>query len=152
MTGADTFFDTNVLLYLLSADTVKANRAEELLAAGGTVGVQVLNEFVSVASRKLRMSWPQIREVLAEVRAVCPVAAMSVDTHERAMQVAERYGFSIYDALIISAALLAGCSTLYSQDMQHGQVIEGQLTIRHPFGAAQTHPRTAYRINVRRNP
>jgi predicted nucleic acid-binding protein len=136
MAGADTFFDTNVLLYLLSADTVKADRAEELLAIGGTVSVQVLNEFVSVASRKLRMTWPEIREVLTQVRAVCPVEAMSVDTHERAMQVAERYGFSIYDALIISAALLAGCSTLYSEDMQHGQVIERQLTIRNPFAAS----------------
>jgi predicted nucleic acid-binding protein len=136
MAGADTFFDTNVLLYLLSADTVKADRAEELLAIGGTVSVQVLNEFVSVASRKLRMTWPEIREVLTQVRAVCLVEAMSVDTHERAMQVAERHGFSIYDALIISAALLAGCSTLYSEDMQHGQVIERQLTIRNPFAAS----------------
>jgi predicted nucleic acid-binding protein len=74
--------------------------------------------------------------LLTQVRAVCPVEAMSVDTHERAMQVAERYGFSIYDALIISAALLAGCSTLYSEDMQHGQVIERQLTIRNPFAAS----------------
>jgi predicted nucleic acid-binding protein len=136
MPGADTFFDTNVVLYLLSADTAKADRAEELLAIGGTVSVQVLNEFVSVALRKLRMSWPEIRDVLAQVRAVCPVEAISVETHERAMQVAERYGFSIYDALIISAALLAGCSTLYSEDMQNGQVIEGQLTIRDPFAAA----------------
>jgi predicted nucleic acid-binding protein len=136
MAGADTFFDTNVLLYLLSADTVKADRAEELLAIGGTVSVQVLNEFVSVASRKLHMTWPEIREVLTQVRAVCLVEAMSVDTHERAMQVAERHGFSIYDALIISAALLAGCSTLYSEDMQHGQVIERQLTIRNPFAVS----------------
>jgi predicted nucleic acid-binding protein len=136
MPGADTFFDTNVVLYLLSADTAKADRAEELLAIGGTVSVQVLNEFVSVAVRKLRMSWPEIRDVLAQVRAVCPVEAMSVETHERAMQVAERYGLSIYDALIIAAALLAGCATLYSEDMQNGQVIEGQLTIRNPFAAA----------------
>ncbi len=136
MAGADTFFDTNVLLYLLSADTAKADRAEELLAAGATVSVQVLNEFVAVASRKLRMTLPEIKEVLAQVRAVCPVEAMSVATHDRAMQVAERYGFSIYDALIISAALLAGCTTLYSEDMQHGQIVDRQLTIRNPFAAS----------------
>ncbi len=133
MSGAETFFDTNVVLYLLSADTAKADRAEELLASGGIISVQVLNEFAAVASRKLRMSWPEIREVLAQVRAVCNVEPMSVDTHDRAAQLAERYGLSIYDALIVAAALLAGCSTLYSEDMQNGQVIERQLTIRNPF-------------------
>ncbi len=134
MSGAEVFFDTNVVLYLLSGDTLKADQAEELLAIGGMISVQVLNEFAAVASRKLHMSWPEIREVLAQVRAVCQVDPMSVDTHDRAAQVAERYGLSIYDALIVAAALLAGCTTLYSEDMQDGQVIERQLTIRNPFG------------------
>lgn len=135
MSGAEVFFDTNVVLHLLSGDTAKADRAEELLAIGGMISVQVLNEFAAVASRKLRMSWPEIREVLAQIRAVCPVESMSVDTHDRAAQVAERYGLSIYDALIVAAALLAGCAILYSEDMQDGQVIERQLTIRNPFVA-----------------
>jgi len=133
MSGVDVFLDTNVVLYLLSADTVKADRAEELLAIGGLISVQVLNEFAAVASRKLKMSWSEIRDVLAQVRAVCPVEPMSIETHERALQVAERYGLAIYDALIVAAALLAGCTTLYSEDLQHGQVIERQLTIRDPF-------------------
>ena len=134
MSGAEFFFDTNIVLYLLSGDTLKADRAEELLAIGGVISVQVLNEFAAIAARKLHMAWPEIREVLAQVRAVCPVEPMSVDTHDRAAQVAERYGLSIYDALIVAAALIAGCATLYSEDMQDGQVIERQLTIRNPFG------------------
>ena len=133
MSAAEVFFDTNVLLYLLSGDVTRADRAEELLAIGGIISIQVLNEFAAVASRKLRMSWPEIREVLAQVRAVCAVEPMSVDTHDRATQLAERYGLSVYDALIVAAALLAGCTTLYSEDMQDGQVIERQLTIRNPF-------------------
>jgi predicted nucleic acid-binding protein len=133
MSGADVFFDTNVVLYLLSADTAKADRAEELLAIGGVISVQVLNEFAAVALRKLGMSWAEIRDVLAQVRVVCPVEPMSADTHDRAVQVAERYGLSTYDALIVAAALLAGCTTLYSEDMQDGQVIERQLTIQNPF-------------------
>ncbi len=133
MSGGEDFFDTNVVLYLLSADIAKADRAEELLALGGTISVQVLNEFVAVASRKLRMPWAEIREVLAQVRAVCAVAPVTIETHERALRIAERYGFSIYDALIISAALLADCKTLHSEDMKDGQVIERQLTIRNPF-------------------
>jgi predicted nucleic acid-binding protein len=133
MSGGDDFFDTNVVLYLLSADPAKADRAEELLAIGGTISVQVLNEFVAVASRKLHMSWIEIREVLAQVRAVCAVEPVTIETHERALRLAERYGISIYDALIVSAALLANCKTLHSEDLQDGQVIERQLTIRNPF-------------------
>lgn len=136
MSAAEAFFDTNVLLYLLSADAAKADRAEELLAGGGTISVQVLNEFAAVASRKLRMPWPDINEVLTQVRAVCEVQALTVQTHEQALKLAERYGLSLYDALIVSAALLAGCKTLWSEDMQDGQVINRKLTIRNPFARA----------------
>lgn len=136
MNGGEDFFDTNVVLYLLSADTAKADRAEDLVALGGTISVQVLNEFVAVASRKLHMPLIEVREVLAEIRAVCAVVPMTVETHDRALQIADRYGLSIYDALIAAAALLAGCRTLHSEDMQDGQVIEGQLTIRNPFAAS----------------
>jgi predicted nucleic acid-binding protein len=135
MNGAENFFDTNVVLCLLSADAAKADRAEELLALGGTISVQVLNEFVAVAWRKLRMSLAQVREVLAPVRAVCAVEPVTVETHERALHVAERYGLSIHDALIVSAALLAGCRTLHTEDMQDGLVVERKLTIRNPFAA-----------------
>lgn len=135
MNGGEDFFDTNVVLYLLSADAAKADRAEELLAIGGTISVQVLNEFVAVASRKLRMPWIEIREVLAQIRAVCAVESMTIETHEQALRIAERYGVSIYDALIVSAALLANCKTLHSEDMQDGQVIERQLTIRNSFAS-----------------
>ena len=133
MSGAENFYDTNVVLCLLSGDPVKADRSEELLAGGGTISVQVLNEFAFVASRKLHMSWPEIREALTQIRAVCPVTPLTIETHDRASQLAERYGLSIYDASITAAALLAGCTTLYSEDMHNGQVIDRQLTIRNPF-------------------
>lgn len=133
MSAAETFFDTNVVLYLLSADTAKADRAEELIAAGGTISVQVLNEFAAVARRKLRMSWSEIREALEPIRAVCTIKPISLETHDRATEIGERYGLSVYDSLIVAAALLAGCKTLHSEDMQHGQVIEGTLTISNPF-------------------
>jgi predicted nucleic acid-binding protein len=136
MSAGEDFFDTNVVLYLLSADTAKADRAEELLALGGTISVQVLNEFAAVASRRLRMSWTEIREVLAQVRAVCAVEPLTLETHERALRIAERYRLSIYDALIVAAALLAKCQTLHSEDMQDGQVVERQLTIRNPFASS----------------
>jgi predicted nucleic acid-binding protein len=136
MSGREDFFDTDVVLHLLSADEAKADRAEALLAMGGTISVQVLNEFTAVASRKLRMSMIEIREVLAQIRAVCAVEPVTIETHEGALQIAERNGLSIYDALILSAALLSGCKVLHSADMQDGQVIERQLTIRNPFAGS----------------
>jgi predicted nucleic acid-binding protein len=127
------FFDTNVLLYLLSADNIKANQAEAIIAAGGVISVQVLNEFASVASRKLKMPYSEIRETLQIVRAVCSVKAITIDTHELGLDIAERLKFSLYDSMIVSAALQAECTILYSEDMQHGQKIEEQLLIINPF-------------------
>jgi predicted nucleic acid-binding protein len=131
MSAGKAFFDTNVLLYLLAADD-KADKAEALLATGGTISVQVLNEFASTASRMLRMKWPEIRDILATIRAVCDVVPVTVAIHEEGLALAERYRFSLYDSLILAAAHDAGCRTLYSEDMQHGQVIKG-VTVRNPF-------------------
>jgi predicted nucleic acid-binding protein len=130
--SATDFFDTNVLLYLLSADPAKADRAEQLLATGGLVSVQVLNEFASVAARKLAMRIAEIKDILSTIRSICTVKPLDVETHELGLDLAERYRYSIYDCLILAAALRAGCSTLYSEDLQHGQRIE-QLAIVNPF-------------------
>ena len=133
MSAADSFFDTNVLLYLLSADSTKADRAEDLIGGGGIISVQVLNEFASVASRKLGMSLAEIREVLDVVRAVCAVESLSEATHDRGLDVSERHRFSVYDSMIVASALLADCRVLYSEDLHDGQLIDEQLTIRDPF-------------------
>jgi len=133
MSAAEPFFDTNVLLYLLSADPAKADRAESLLSDGGTISVQVLNEFASVALRKLELPVAELREILEPVRSVCRVEPVTEDTHDRALALVERYGFSFFDALLIAAALRAGCARLYSEDLQHGQLIDRQLRIVNPF-------------------
>lgn len=132
---AERFFDTNVLLYLLSADSTKADRVEETLADGGAISVQVLNEFASVALRKLGMKVAEVREALEPITAICDVAPLTVQIHQRGLQLVQRYRFSFYDALIVSAALDAGCTTLYSEDMQDGQLIDRTLRIRNPFRA-----------------
>jgi predicted nucleic acid-binding protein len=133
MSAAEVFHDTNVVLYLLSGNSAKADRAEELIAAGGRISVQVLNEFAAVASRKLGLSWDDIGEILAQVRALCPVEPIAIETHERGIALASRHGLNVYDAMIVSSALLAGCTLLYSEDLQDGQVFDGQLTVRNPF-------------------
>jgi len=132
MKTAKPFLDTNVLLYLLSEDNQKADRAEEIIAFGGVINVQVLNEFASVASRKLKMTFVEIRETLSIIRSIFETQALSVSIHEQGLAIAEQFGFSLYDSMIVSAALDAGCSILYSEDMQHGQAI-GSLVINNPF-------------------
>ena len=126
------FFDTNVLLYAVKPADPRAERARRLLADGGIISVQALNEFSNVARRKLGQPWGEINEKLGAVRALCEVKPLTVATHERALALAERYGYQIYDALHLASALESGCSILYTEDMQHGQRIEG-LTIRNPF-------------------
>jgi predicted nucleic acid-binding protein len=127
------FFDTNVILYAFRQGDTRGQVAETLLAAGGALSVQVLNEFVAVARHKLDKSWKEVRRALHILRIFCPEPVpFTVEIHERAVHIAERYGYSIFDSLIIAAALHAGATTLYSEDLQDGQVIDG-LTIRNPF-------------------
>jgi predicted nucleic acid-binding protein len=127
------FFDTNVVLYLASGDRAKADRAESLIAAGGIVSVQVLNEVANVARRKMRLSWDETLAFLSTVRALLPVEKLTIETHETGLVLAERYGFSIYDSMIAAAALLAGCDTLWSEDTQDGMLIDARLRIANPF-------------------
>lgn len=127
------FIDTNILLYLLSADHDKADRAELIVQAGGLISVQVLNEMANIPLRKLAMSWREINEVLSLIRSLCPTVPLTIETHDRGRLVAERYGLSVYDAMIVAAALLGGCETLYSEDMQNGLLIDQQLRICNPF-------------------
>lgn len=126
------FLDTNVLLYLLSADAAKAGRAEALVGEGGVMSVQVLNEFASVASRRLGMSIPEIRECLEPIAQILRIEPLTLETHARGLEVAARYGFSVYDSMIVAAALLAGCDTLYSEDLHYRQRVDG-LVIVNPF-------------------
>ncbi len=124
------FFDTNVVLYLLSADGAKADAAERALLQGGCISVQVLNELTNVCRRKLNMPWAQLHAWLKGLQPLLePVRGLDAETHRIACTVAERHQIGFYDSLIVAAALQAGCDTLYSEDMHHG------LRVRH--GAAR---------------
>jgi predicted nucleic acid-binding protein len=127
------FFDTNVLVYLASADAEKADRAESVIARGGDISVQVLNEIGNVARRKMQMSWPETRAFLDTLRSLLTVHPLTVQTHETGLDLAQRYGLSIFDAMIAASALQAGCETLWSEDMQHGMTLDAGLRIVNPF-------------------
>jgi predicted nucleic acid-binding protein len=131
------FFDTNVLIYAFRQEDPRSQISRKLLAEGGVTGVQLLNEFVAIARRKLGFSWEEVLESLAAIRVLCrSVAPLTLESHGRGLHVAQRYGYHIFDALVIAAALDAGSSTLYTEDMQNGQRIE-TLTIRNPFSGTR---------------
>jgi predicted nucleic acid-binding protein len=131
------FLDTNVLVYAFTADP-RAATAQALLERGCAIGVQGLNEFANVARRKLGMTWQEMRDALRAIRALCPtIVSMDVETHDDALRIAERYGYAIFDALIIASAVRTDCHTLWSEDIQHDLVIDERLRIANPFLAAR---------------
>ena len=127
------FVDTNVLLYLLSDDAAKADRAEALLAGRIVISVQVLNEFLNVTRRKINLAWPDVKQALTDVQRFADVRPLTLATHSQGLALAKRYQLNVYDAMIAAAALEAGCTTLASEDFSDGQRFEGRLTIRNPF-------------------
>jgi predicted nucleic acid-binding protein len=127
------FFDTNVLIYLASGDEVKADQAETVIARGGNISVQVLNELSNVARRKMQMSWPEIHAFLDTLHSLLTVHPLTLQTHEAGLDLAQRYGLSIFDSMIAASALQAGCNTLWSEDMQHGMTLDAGLRIVNPF-------------------
>lgn len=127
------FFDTNVLLYITSGISAKADMAEKLIGAGGNISVQVLNEITNVARRKMGMSWTETHAFLSDIRGLLTVEPITTEVHETGLALAERYSLPIYDAMIAASALEAGCDTLWSEDFQDGMVLDGRLRISNPF-------------------
>jgi predicted nucleic acid-binding protein len=127
------FFDSNIPIYLLGTDPIRARRAEEMLAQGGTISVQILSEIAAVARRKLHLGWPRLEDFLDELQRIVAVVPVTLAVHELGFRLAARHNFYIYDAMVVAAAIDAGCTILYSEDMQHGMRVAGQLTIVNPF-------------------
>ena len=131
--NAKPFLDTNILIYAFASNDPRSEEAEALLAAGGLISIQVLNEFVNVSRRKLRREWPEIEEALSVLRTILdPPIPLTIEVHEAAVGLVRNSGFSFYDSLIIAAAIRAGCRILYSEDMQDGKTVDG-MTVRNPF-------------------
>lgn len=101
----------------------------------------MLNEVTAVCRRKLQMEWDEIAQFLQLVRAFCKVVPLTEAVHDQARLVAEGNKLSFYDACIVAAAVTAGCRTLYSEDMNHGQILEGSLTLTNLFSASGSAPR-----------
>ena len=99
---------------------------------GGIISVQVLNKVTSVCRRKLQMDWVEVDAVLLAVKAACDVVPLTLESHQKAVEIAKRYPLSFYDAHICAAAILSGAKKVLSEDMQNGMKIDN-VTIRNPF-------------------
>jgi predicted nucleic acid-binding protein len=131
--SADRFLDTCVVVYVFVAGDLRQQRALQILADGGTISVQVLNELANTCRKKLRMDWDEIAGALESVEVCCAAPIpLTLDLHRSGIRIAQRYGFSVYDGLILAASLQGGCRTLYSEDLQNGQIVEG-VRIENPF-------------------
>ena len=104
-----------------------------MLREGGLISVQVLNELTNVARLKLHLSWTEVDEFSLLIRSLCPVEPLTLDTYSNGCRLAKRYRLSVYDAMIAASALIGGCIILYSEDMQDGLLIDGQLSVCNPF-------------------
>ena len=129
----DAFLDTNILVYAFSDDP-RSVRASELLASGCAVGVQGLNEFANVASRKLGMTNAETAEALSVVRTLCShIEPTTLTVHEQALGLAGKYKLAWFDTVMIATALAADCKTFWSEDLQDGLRVYDRMTIRNPF-------------------
>lgn len=126
------FLDSNILVYLVGPDHRKATIAERLLRQEHTISVQVLNEFVRVARKKLKIEWAMVDEVLASAMEYCTVVPLTLEVQVRAVEICKNHLINIYDANIIAAAELANCDILYTEDLNNGQLI-GRIGINNPF-------------------
>jgi predicted nucleic acid-binding protein len=127
------FIDTNVLAYLLTSDTARIARAKAILAGGGIVSVQVLNELANVARRKSRLAMPELRSFLATIRGLVTVVPVTLAVHDLGLDICARYGVSLYDSMLLAAAVQAGCDTFWTEDMQPGMCVLETLVLQNPF-------------------
>ncbi|MBI2959708.1 MAG: PIN domain-containing protein [Betaproteobacteria bacterium] len=142
------FLDSNVLIYAFSAtDPVKQERARALADdPGAVISTQVLSEFANIVLRKFGMPVSEARKRTSELAARCEVVVVTPSIVIEAFRIRERFGFGFFHSQIVATALAAGAITLYSEDLHHGQKIEGALRIVSPFAPSARQPRAPYRV------
>ena len=135
--AARSFLDTNVLIYSIDrANPGKQDTALELIARHakertGIISTQVLQEFYSAATRKLGVDPLQARQHLRDFR-IFDIVQVTPAIIEEGIDCRILHQLSFWDGLIIAAAATAASSELLSEDLNHGQVIQG-ITVRNPF-------------------
>jgi len=129
------FLDTNIFVYLYSEDepekqSIALAVLEQVHCSTST---QVINEFCSVCLRKLAMPVNEVLQSIREIVENCELRYIDMGTIQNALILKNKYGYTYYDCLVLASAILNDCKIIYSEDMQHNQLIEGKLRIINPF-------------------
>ena len=129
------FVDTNILVYAhTSSEKGKRDKIFEILDNAHIVmSTQVVKEFINVMVRKFQQPIRDVKLQIDKILGIASVVNEDMELIDRAIEINQAYKYRFYDCLILAAAHRAGCRTLLSEDMQHGQVIEKTLTIINPF-------------------
>lgn len=129
------FLDTNILIYCYSvAELEKQRIARKCISEyNSCISTQVLQELANTLIKKFKTAPTEVVLTISESRHNNLVHVNSENTIIEACKIADRYGYSFYDSLIIAAALECNCNTLFSEDLSNGQVIETKLKIVNPF-------------------
>jgi predicted nucleic acid-binding protein len=126
--------DTNVLVYCHSSDEVKKQEiATNLFAFYPVISTQVLSEYLNVLKRKLKLPKDEILDVCLQNIELCLLQPVSISTLKSARNLIDNYDFQLFDSIVVASALEANCHILYSEDLQHGLVVEKRLEIINPF-------------------
>ena len=127
------FVDSNVILYTFGKEKSKKEKAKDLVRKKPLITTQIINEVSNVLFRKFNFSVDEVRKISNFLRIKMKVELLNLQTIDLALYIKERYKYSYYDSLIIASALENACNILYTEDMQHGQIIEDSLKIINPF-------------------
>jgi len=133
------FFDTNIILYAYSKiRNTKKEIANDIIFSSENnnniiISNQVINEFINIAYKKFKLDSKQIENAILELDNCFNIVNFGLIAQIKALSIKEKYKFQYYDSLIIATALENGCTILYTEDMQHNQIIENQLKIINPF-------------------
>jgi predicted nucleic acid-binding protein len=131
------FLDTNIIIYAYSEDEpIKqeiANSILEKYSEQTMISNQVINELSNTLFRKFKLEANEVQQVVLELDDNFPIVNFNLQTQLRGIEIKGKYKLQFYDAMIIATALENNCTIIYSEDMQHGQIIENVLTIINPF-------------------
>jgi predicted nucleic acid-binding protein len=129
------FLDTNIIIYGYSCtEPIKKERVLNIFnSVNCIISTQVIQEFSNILHKKFSLDWNRILKAIAEISGSSFVVLNNMNTITHACKIADKYQYSFYDSLIISAALEVNCKILYSEDLQHGQLIENKIQIINPF-------------------
>ena len=134
-TSVNSFIDTNILIYLLSLDSKKKDIARTFLSNHNLISTQVVNEYCNICLKKFNLSTSDTQETLISITQRVQVCNIDLDTIFLALKIKHKYKYQYYDSLIIASAIENKCSILYSEDLQHNQIVDNKLKILNPFVA-----------------